>query len=401
MQPTTRPTAGCAGSLATVGPEERAATSPTLRVRLYGIRTRLRWFRYGAREAPGLARWVPLSWFLDPMVLADMTSPWERAWIIRHLARHFDGRGAVVELGTWLGASSLAILDGLEKNPRARDTPVHVYDLFREEDIETRFAELPIRGRFRNGESFLPQYLERLGGRASQVTVHAGDILDESWDDESPIGFLFNDVAKGWNIWNHVKDTFYRQLIPGAAVVEQDWVHSCTPWLHLWHYRHRDLLVPEFHVPRSGSMVFRVVDRLPDQALEPDRYEDYSMAETREAFAWAADIVGAERRADVRAALVHLHSMYGAPEVAMRLCIDQLATDPGNDLLQFTVPELARRLADHDERMADERAAAEAAAMATDLEDELDGPESEPVAEAAQSRAMEKRRPFRRARRRP
>lgn len=279
-----------------------------------------------------------------------MTSPWERAWITRHLARDFDGRGAVVELGTWLGASTLAILDGLQKNPDACDTPVHVYDLFREDDIETRLTALPICGRFRNGESFLPQYLARLGPRADRVTVHEGDVMDQTWDPGQPIGFLFNDVSKGWDVWNHVKRTFYGELLPGSVVVEQDWVHSCTPWLHLWHFRNRDLLVPEFHVPHSGSVVFRAVDTLPAACLEPDRFEDYTTDEIDDAFEWAAGIVSTDQRREVRAARVHLHSIFGDLDLASRMCIDQLSAEPGGDLLMFTVPELSRRLADRDER---------------------------------------------------
>jgi len=316
--------------------------------RVYGIRARLRWFRREARSAGRLIRWMPLSWFLDPLVLADMTSPWERAWIARYLARDFDGSGAIVELGTWLGSSTLAIVDGLRRNKRVEGVEIHVYDLFCAEDIEERMRGLPTRKRFRDGESFLPQYLERLGDRKDHLVVHQGDVLDHTWQSGHEIQFLFNDLSKSWDIWNHVKKTFYRELKRGAVVVEQDWVHSCTPWLHLWHFKYRDDLTPVCHIPNSGSVVFRVKNKLPNSAFDPDCFEDYSSAEVLEAFDWAIGIVNPARQADVRGALVHLYALYGDPAFASRLCIDQLAIAPVGELLRYTVPELSRRLAERD-----------------------------------------------------
>lgn len=322
--------------------------------RAYGVRARLRFFRRQARSSRDLLRWVPPSWFVDPLVLADLTSPWERAWITRHLAREFDGNGAVVELGSWLGSATLAMVDGLDRNHLAAGTEVHAYDLFRADDIEARLAQLPVRGRFRDGESFLPQFLERLGSRSDRVAVHEGDVTAQEWPRGTPIRFLFNDLSKTWEIWNHVKATFYRGLERGAVVVEQDWVHSCTPWIHLWHFRQRDVLVPTCHIAHSASVAFRLEGELPASAFEPDAFEDYPEDEVAEAFDWAIGIVPREHQADVRGAFVHLYSLYGDLDQASRLCIDQLAEAPLGDLLTVTVPELSRRLAERDRQSAPE-----------------------------------------------
>ncbi|MFN8051806.1 MAG: class I SAM-dependent methyltransferase [Acidimicrobiales bacterium] len=307
------------------------ASSAGLFARASLLRLRVRWFRHEMRPAGTLARWVPPSWFTDPMVDTDMVSPWERAWFTRHLARDFDGDGAVVELGTGMGASTLAILDGLRRNPTASATEVHCYDLFHDDT-----------------DTFLPRFLERLGDRRERVIVHEGDITDETWPAEAPIGFLFDDVAKTWDIWNHVKATFHRALRPGAIVVEQDFVHSCTPWIHLWHARHRDAFEPVYRVPNSGSMVFRLRDHLPQEAVEPDGFSDYTDAEIDEAFEWAVGIIGPADHGHIRGAKVHLYSLFGDLDVASRVCVEQLALTPNGELLTDAVPELARRLAARD-----------------------------------------------------
>ena len=236
----------------------------TLRDRAYGVRHRVRRFRWEmATGGRPLVRWFPRSWFTDPLAMVDICSPWEVAWVTRHMATSHRGVGAIVELGPWLGDITIGMLRGLDRNPAGRGATIDVYDLFVFEDIEQRAAGMPLEGRMRDGESFLELFVERLGSSASRVVPHAGDVLQQSWPADRHIEFLFNDVAKTWQIWNHVKSTFYRSLGPGATVVEQDWAHACTPWLHLWHHRHRDHFDVLGQVPNAGSVAFRLVAPLP------------------------------------------------------------------------------------------------------------------------------------------
>jgi len=214
------------------------------------------------------------------------------------------------------------------------------------DDIEDRLAQLPLAGRFHNGESFLPLYLSRLGADQSLVTAHQGDVLEETWPTDQPIEFLFNDVAKTWDIWNHLKATFYCSLQVGSTVVEQDWAHACTPWLHLWHYRFRDCFEPLDQVPHSGSVPFRVIKALPTAALQADQFTNYSEDEVTAAFDWAAGFVDSHRKPNVRGAYVHLYTLHGDLDHATYLCVQELAGTPAdNELVEVALPELALRLA--------------------------------------------------------
>ena len=319
----------------------------TVRDRAYGVRSRVRRFRWElATGGRPLLRWFPRSWFTDPLAMVDICSPWEVAWVTRHMATSHRGVGAIVELGPWLGDITIGMLRGLDRNPAGRTATIDSYDLFVFEDIEQRAAGMPLEGRMHDGESFLNLYLDRLGSDASRVTPHAGDVLEQSWPEDRRIEFLFNDVAKTWEIWNHLTSTFYRSLDPGATVVEQDWAHACTPWLHLWHHRHRDHFEVLGQVPNAGSVAFRLVSPLPSTAFAPDQLDDYLTPEVAAAFDWAATLVDPSRKPNVRAAYVQLYTLHGDLDLASRLCVGELAASRiDSELVNIALPVLAERLA--------------------------------------------------------
>lgn len=320
--------------------------------RTYGVRSRARRFRWevlhGGRR---LLRWFPPKWFVDPLAMVDICSPWEVAWVTRHMSQEFRGTGAIVELGPWLGDITLGMIRGLKHNHKVGDARIDSYDLFVFEDIEDRTVGLPFASELHDGDEFLSLFLDRLGADARRVRTHPGDVATESWDPERPIEFLFNDVSKTWELWNHVRSTFYRSLKPGSTVVEQDWVHTCTPWIHLWHHRYRSNFQPIEHVPHSGSVAFRVVRELPLEALVAEDFKSYDEPEVTEAFEWAASLVETRRQPNVRGAHVHLYTLFGDLDTASRLCVREIARGQvDSELISITVPALAARLAERSNR---------------------------------------------------
>jgi hypothetical protein len=326
---------------------EQAVPGLSARQRLYGIRSRVRRFRWElATGGRPLTRWFPRTWFTDPLALVDICSPWEVAWVTRHAATRLHGTGAVVELGPWLGDITAGILNGTSRNPDAADVVVDSYDLFVFDDIEERTAGLPLEGRFHDGDDFLDLYRTRLGALSARVRPHQGDVLNATWDRDVPIEFLFVDVAKTWEIWNHLAATFLPALAVGSVVVEQDWAHACTPWIHLWHHRWRSHFAELEQVPNAGSFAFELTRPLPEAAFEPTSMDDYPDDEIDAAFDWAAALVDPERRPNVRAALVQLHTLHGDLDTASRTCVRELAASRiDSELVDVALPELAARLA--------------------------------------------------------
>jgi hypothetical protein len=139
----------------------------------------------------------------------------------------------IVDAGSFLGGSTAALTQGLlDRDPPALDCRVRTYDLFTIEYYMVRDCAWAI-GDLREGDSTRARFEEILGGeRLELVDVCEGDILERTWDG-APIGLLFLDIAKSWEINDHVHRQCLPALLPGAIVLQQDYVHEWSPWLHL------------------------------------------------------------------------------------------------------------------------------------------------------------------------
>lgn len=250
----------------------------------------------------------------DALQEFDQTSDVERAWVGRHLASG-EGDVTVVELGPFLGAMSLAIGAALEDRPVARHA-FHVYDQFHFEHQDHIFAGVQ-NFDYVEGASFRPLYDLRIRSIAHRVEVHEGTIETAEWLHGQPINFLFNDVSKSWSAWKAVRRTFFGSLVPGSIVVEQDFGHRCTPWLHLSYHRWIDRVDAIGSIPGTTSMVFQVRHRIPLEELErDDQVLGFTPAEVQATFDWAESVVDPMHRGEVRAARIMLYVLSGDMGVA-------------------------------------------------------------------------------------
>jgi hypothetical protein len=242
--------------------------------------------------------------------LVGMTTTEEQAFLF-HFAKHrYRAEGAIVDLGCWLGSSTLPLAAGLEASalPAARAARIHAYDLFRwEEWMEDSLAGTPQAGTLRPGDSFQPLFEARLGRYLERIETTAGDLTQLAWGGET-IELLFNDASKSWALANALLRNFYPALLPGhSLVVEQDFAHYFTPWVHLLHWRLRDAFEPVVHVPYSGSMAFRPLRAIahPTGSRDLD-FADFPDDEIAAAFERSLRLVEAPMRPNVWAARVML-----------------------------------------------------------------------------------------------
>lgn len=287
--------------------------------RLLGLRT------WSARQRRARAVVVPDAASLDlwtiplpPHELLDLdqTDPAERAWVSRCLIEGELPEGEIVELGTWLGAMSFAIGTALRNGGR-RDTRLHAFDTFR---LDGHAAELSAAlggQRFRDGDSFRHVYEQRIAPVGDVIEVHEGPVERAPWDPGTPIAFLFNDVAKTWSTWLSVRRTFYSALRPGSIVVEQDFAHPYTPWIHLSHHRWRSHFEVVGAIPGTQSVVMRLRRTLSTEALgRNDLVSGFSPREIQAAFDWAESLVEPDARSSIAAARVMLYVLHGQVSVA-------------------------------------------------------------------------------------
>lgn len=183
------------------------------------------------------APWLKVGHALDslPAMITD-----EEKQYYNWLGKFYKGHGRIVELGPWLGASTVNILSGLENNPKFRSERLHVFDDFVwRKDWMDNYVEpsdrLPRHADFRHlFERNVKKYEEKLEITKSRFAVYDGNdaVPLLSWD-KGPIEMIYVDCGRtmeaneGW--WAKLSPYF----IPGETIiVMQDWrVHREVPEL--------------------------------------------------------------------------------------------------------------------------------------------------------------------------
>jgi Methyltransferase domain len=157
----------------------------------------------------------------DVYEVGSMLSYDER--LLLHWAARTAAPGAIVDLGSFLGGSTLALASGAEH----RGGNVDAFDLFVcQGDWERHWA--PAGFELALGDSTRPAFEHNIARVRDRVAVHEGDVRRQRW--QAPISVLFIDVTKSWATADAVWRTFLPRLQPGALVIQQDLVHWGHPW---------------------------------------------------------------------------------------------------------------------------------------------------------------------------
>jgi predicted O-methyltransferase YrrM len=191
----------------------------------------------------------------------------------------YTGSGRIVDLGCWLGATALALAQGVAGSAHARrDQPIVAYDRFVWEQWMTDVtSSMNLPWRFRPGDDFYFVAENLLRPYRALVSLHRGDLLEVTPCVE-PIEFLFIDAMKSWPLADRIIRGYFPQLIPGRAlVVQQDftWIGAVTATNHLVMWLLRDYFQCVYHVPGSTSVVYfctAPVDAASLKAIVPERF---------------------------------------------------------------------------------------------------------------------------------
>jgi SAM-dependent methyltransferase len=234
--------------------------------------------------------------------------------LLNHLAdAHYSGAGCIVDAGSFLGGSTIALADGLRRNLRRRrlheEKRIHSFDRFEVEEY-TRGTFFPES--MQVGESFRDLFERNIADYAPLVEVHAGDVLDHSWSG-GPIEILFIDIAKHWTICDWVTRQFFPSLIPGRSiVVQQDYLyHHWVGWLHVTMEFYSDYFAYLCDT-EVNSVAFLYTRRIPDDVLREKTVESLTTAEKIELMDRAAARFEGPRREMLVSAKQHFLEMLEA-----------------------------------------------------------------------------------------
>jgi hypothetical protein len=237
-----------------------------------------------------------------------MTAITERAFLEWYARRLFTNQGAIVDLGCWLGSTTIPLAMGLTRNPSASHPvrPIYAYDSFVWQSwMAQTVAGTPLEGTYHDGESFLGEFERRCEPWRQRICARPGNLADLTWND-GPIEFLLIDAMKTWELANAIIRHFYSSLIPGKSLLlHQDFAHCFTPWVHLTHYRMRDYFDVEYEVPRSTSVLFRLREAIPPALLtNTSSIDDYGLQEIDLAFDSSLGLVSRDKRPNIIAAKI-------------------------------------------------------------------------------------------------
>jgi hypothetical protein len=186
-----------------------------------------------------------------------MTTDAERECYYR-LAKEGAGKGAVVELGAWLGASSAYIAAGIRDS--GVETKAHVYDQFQSKPGHIRKVKEFYSKRNISKAPIGPCLLafeQNLGGLVKFVEPHQGRIENLEWDDE-PISVLVTDAPKRVGVISPMLTTLRKALRPGSIMAWQDFCHFPSYEIPTCLYRIREHIEFVEAVVPGTTMVFRV-----------------------------------------------------------------------------------------------------------------------------------------------
>ena len=170
-----------------------------------------------------------------------------------------DDRGAVVDLGAFIGGSSARLAHGLSQTTHTAG--LHVFDRFRTTEALKKRILYPGGVRPFAGSSILPHARDFLKPWQDRLTLHPGQIEDVGWNG-GPIQLLCVDAFKRVDATDIMVADFFPYLIPGRSiVVHQDFLQPAQPWLVALMWALRDVFEP-MAVVNPSTIAFRCVRRI-------------------------------------------------------------------------------------------------------------------------------------------
>lgn len=258
------------------------------------------------------------------------------------LASKAEGRGRVIDLGAFLGGSTVPLAQGILASDSPRQKLLS-YDAFESPEVTTpQFVRLLAGYGLTPGHCFYDRFLANIGavggGIAECVVARKGWLPPNAdqqqrlalYPEQEPIELLFVDIAKTWDVNLSVISTFFPHLVPGAVVVHQDFFDLQTPWIPLHMWQLRNVLEPLDVIYGTPSVSFRCVgspEPLLDMLWSDPSDSPFDAGVWDEVIAYWAGLIGEEA-----AGFLHGH----ACNLALMLAQHDAALEHGRAFEQWS-----------------------------------------------------------------
>lgn len=213
--------------------------------------------------------------FSSNVEMPSMLSENDRA-LYYDLARSYQGDGAVIEVGPWLGSGTYQIARGLEES--GVPWSLTVFDRFKWASLyESRYPEMGLK----TGDDFLPLFRKNLKPYIDRIRPIAGEVgeINKLLPLERDIELLFVDAPKNWQLLRGVLEHVRTHMPAGSKLVFQDFFHITSRQI-IWLL----MSIPQLRLTRildfGSSVVFTVDAPIPPlDTILPSDLEDLSVSD--------------------------------------------------------------------------------------------------------------------------
>ncbi len=148
-----------------------------------------------------------------------------------YIAQAYSGWGEIVELGPWLGHSTLHLADAFSKNPNFKDKKLHVFDdfIWRSAWMDPLYSESDRPENHKNFrpifEKFVTQVLDKLAVYEGKFANYHGNenLPFATWEDK-PIEMIIVDCGRTLDANNGWYNIFSKNFVPNRTlIIMQDW----------------------------------------------------------------------------------------------------------------------------------------------------------------------------------
>ena len=157
----------------------------------------------------------------DFEAIPGMTTLEERNYYYK-ISRELKGKGQIVDLGCWMGSTTIPMLKGLSENQNAlkNGVRVHAFDTFIwDEYMERDFPRLSNKLSLKLGDDFAEQFNLLTKEYTSILSVHKGDLNNYSWQSDD-IELLLIDAMKSENLTISIAKSFFPSVLEILFIIK-------------------------------------------------------------------------------------------------------------------------------------------------------------------------------------
>jgi hypothetical protein len=192
--------------------------------------------------------------------LDGMTTLEEQMWLYEFSKHSGAIDGEIVDLGCWLGSTTLPLLNGINLLGGTRSRIVHAYDLFQWDTWMDEFISgIELQKHYKPGDSFLEEFLARTREYEKLIKVYPEDLTASKWAGGG-IALLVIDAMKSWELAENITREFCSHLVTGGYIFHQDFKFWGCPWIHIIWYRLRSHFEVSASLTNSTTVVFTLRD---------------------------------------------------------------------------------------------------------------------------------------------